>query len=437
MKILNQSTETVSIDSVIEHPRNPNDGDVGEISGSIDENGFWGALICQKSSRHILVGNHRWKAAKAQGAREIPVIWIDVDDARALKILLADNRTARLGHDDDNKLAAILKELQDTVGLKGTGYDEDDLDDLLRELNPPTNGGGNDPPITTPADKLLEKWQVKVGDLWSIPSLKTAGKRHRIICGDCTDPLVVAHLMGNDKAALFATDPPYGVSLDLGNTHAASAAANGLNKNGDAPSNRNLGKVTNDDLTGDKLRAFLVATFQAWSPNLTDNAAWYIWHASSTVLEFIKALESVDILIHNQIIWIKPQFVFGRSDYHWQHEPCLYGWVRGNRPDFLGERNQGTTWHTTTADSALHDKDAAHLTQKPVELFTRPILNHTRPGAIVAEPFSGSGTQLVAAEQTGRICYATELMPKYVSVALERLERLGLKPERIEEGVAI
>jgi DNA modification methylase len=172
------------------------------------------------------------------------------------------------------------------------------------------------------------------------------------------------------------------------------------------------------------LQAFLEAAFRAWLPHL-DHAGWYLWHAHMTQ-GFFAAAAAADVLIHRQIIWVKSGFNLTRSGmYHWAHEPCFFGWVRGQQPPWYGEKNQRSVWEIDR-----NPEKGMHPTQKPADLWHAPIQNHTKPGEVCAEPFAGSGSQFVAAEQTGRLCYGMEICERYVAIALERLSQLGLTPRK-------
>ena len=215
------------------------------------------------------------------------------------------------------------------------------------------------------------------------------------------------------------TDPPYGI--DYGGLVASRAAAGGSDKTYDP--------IENDDLDGVALQSFLdpLPRPPAARPPI-ETPAFYLWHPMLTQGTFFAAAAAAaaDILIHRQIIWVKPSLILGRGDYHWRHELCFYGWIRGKRCRWLKGRDQTTVWEVG------RETDGVHPTQKPVGLFTVPIENHTEPGAVVYEPFSGSGSQFVAAEQLGRRCFGIDIEPKYVAVALQRLADMGLRPERVD-----
>ena len=416
MQIINQEYDLVPVDALRPHPRNPRRGDTVAIGESIASNGFYGAVVAQRSTSLILAGNHRWKTAKDAGATEIPTIWVDADDEQALRILLADNRTNDIAGYDDAALAELLGSLP---SLEGTGYDQADVDELLAGLGEVAAGDVTDGPEaqTDRADELKDKWGTALGQLWGIGS-------HRLLCGDSTDAATVLLLMAGEKARLMATDPPYGVALRLEDNHEASNAAKGVKA-----TYRHFERIMGDDLEGEKLQEFLERCFAAAIAVLEPDAAWYLWHAQLSQGFFAAAAAAAaQLLVHRQIIWRKPHFVFGRGDYHWQHELCFYGWRQGNRPPFYGERNQTTVWDLNEGGGAIR-KDQNHPTQKPVELFAVPIRNHLKRGEICYEPFAGSGSQFVAAEQLGVRCFGLELEPKYVAVILERMSEMGLKPK--------
>ncbi len=250
---------------------------------------------------------------------------------------------------------------------------------------------------------------------------------HRIICGDSTKAEDVERVMQGERAGLMNTDPPYGISYANEDLHP------------DAGPIRT--RVANDTFTDTELQAFLEKVFAAAVTHaLTPNAAWYLWHAMLTQGYFAAAAAAAaaaaNVVLHRQIIWVKPVLVFGRGQYHWKHELCFMGWVKGSQPpdygEGNGERTQTTVWEIDGVANADR-KEFGHSTPKPTELFRIPIIKHLKAGEICFEPFSGSAPQLVAAEQSGRLCRAIELDPRFVAVALERLAKVGLKPVRIDK----
>jgi DNA modification methylase len=234
---------------------------------------------------------------------------------------------------------------------------------------------------------------AQFGDIWLLG-------RHRVMCGDSTIEGDVSRLMDGQKAVLMNTDPPYGIDFVK------------LSQSKNQSKNYNV--IENDDLiNGKELQYFLEQIIKVAVPNLISNCPFYLWHPMLTQGTFFAAA-AADIIVNRQIIWVKPSFVFGRGDYHWRHELCFYGWRKGNKPVFYGERNQSTIWELG------RENDKIHPTQKPVELFVIPIKNHTKKNEICYEPFAGSGSQLIACEKTGRTCYGMEIDSHYVSVIILR-----------------
>jgi len=310
--------------------------------------------------------------------------------------------------EDADVMAAMLAEDESIFeGLYGDDELEELLGDLLKGEEVEDPGARVDI-----AGELQEKWQIARGQIWEIPSRAMLGQCHRVMCGDSTNAEEVARLMEEGKrASLFATDPPYG----------ANAGNIGFTAQRD-----DIEAITKDDLEGVEMQAFLEKVFAVWIPYLKDDCAWYLWHPMLTQGYFAAAAAAAaDLIIHRQIIWKKEQFIFGRGDYHWRHELCFYGWRKGYRPPFYGERNQDTVWEVPWG---IKRSEIGHPTAKPPELFARPMRNHLRRGDVCVEPFCGSGSQIVAAEGRQALCFAAETVPKYVAVTLERLSGMGLEP---------
>ena len=237
---------------------------------------------------------------------------------------------------------------------------------------------------------------------------------HRLLVGDSTQAADVARAMGKQSAALFATDPPYLVDY---------TGANRPNDSGKDWS------ASYHEIDIRDAEAFLVAVFTNAAAVCRDNAAWYCWHAHKRAALIEAIWERLGVLNHQQIVWVKPLAVHTYSFWPWRHEPCLMGWKQGHKPDHDGDNSHALTsvWECDW-EGTSRPVGNAHPTEKPPELFRRPMRKHTKPGDVCYEPFSGSGTQLVAAEQTGRLCVGIEISPAYVAVALERLSALGLNP---------
>ncbi|MDB5604700.1 MAG: Modification methylase DpnIIB [Bradyrhizobium sp.] len=297
---------------------------------------------------------------------------------------MADNKLALNAGWDNSLLSLELTELEGLgFELDLTGFDIDERAALTAVLT----GGLTDPDVVPdlPANPVSQS-----GDVWLLGC-------HRLLCGDSTSSDDVEKLLGGIKPHLMVTDPPYGVSYDPAWRKRAGVNLNPLK----------LGKVANDDR--DDWR-------EAWA--LFPGSVAYVWHASLHTSEVKQSLQASNFDIRAQIIWAKDRFAFSRGHYHWQHEPCWYG-VRGTAgANWTGDRKQSTVWTIPARDDDGH----GHGTQKPVECMRRPMENNSSPGQAVYEPFSGSGTSIIAAEMTGRSCFAIEIDPAYVDVAIQRWE---------------
>jgi DNA modification methylase len=383
------------------------------LTESLARFGAGRSILVDRNGR-VIAGNKTVARARAAGIDELVIVPsdgtrliavqrtdLDLSDPEARALALADNRVQELDLEWD---PAVLAELGKDVDL-GAFFNPDELLELLGDP-----GDTEEEAPEARIDKAAEihtAWRTEAGQLWEIPSKTTAGT-HRLLCGDSTDLAALDRLFAGKKADLFATDPPYGVALGV------SSGASG----------DKYAAIANDENDGPRLQAFLESVFHAAAAHLRDDAAWYLWHAQLTQGFFAAAAAAAAaaVLIHRQIVWVKPSLILGHGDYHWRHELCFYGWRAGHRARWFGDRSQTTIWEIG------RESDGTHPTQKPVEIFRRPLLFNTLPGELAYEPFSGSGTQLCAAELTGRLCYAMELDPKYVAVALQRLRDMGLAP---------
>lgn len=392
--VVNDGVELVAIGQVEPHPDNPRRGDVEAIRASIDHNGFYGTIVVQRSTRRILAGNHRYRAAVDAGIAEIPVAWVDVDDETALRILVADNRTNDLATYDDEALVALLTKLTEGAGLGGSGYDGDDLDDLLRELGRGP-AGVDDPDVPLPAEPISRR-----GELYELGG-------HRLMCGDCTEPEDVAALFAGAIAQMVWTDPPYGVEY-VGKTPAA------LTILGDSP---------------DGTESLIVDMCATVGPCVEPGAAFYLASTSGPQgTRFRVGLERAGWRLHQSLVWCKDRMVLGHSDYHYQHEDLLYGWLPGPGRSGRGA-HAGTHWYGGDAETSVFHVDrpsrnAEHPTSKPVELILPHLRNSSRAGDVVADPFAGSGSALVACEVSGRRCFAMEKDPRYCDVIRNRYAAL-------------
>ena len=348
----------------------------------------------------MIAGHGRLMAAQRLGLESVPTIELKhLTDAQRKAYVIADNRLALDAGWDLDLLRIEMGDLRDMgFDLDLTGFDPMEADKILGPA------GGNTDPDDVP--EVQAEAVSRLGDVWLLG-------RHRLVCGDCTDAEAVALAMDGKRAVLMNTDPPYGVDY--------AAVKNGIPRSGFENIQRDGGDIINDDLTdGATLQAFLESAIRAAVPHLIDRAAFYFWHPMLTQGTFFAAAAAAaaaDILIHRQIIWVKKGFVLTRSGmYHWRHELCFYGWRRGNVPAWYGNKSQTSVWDDLRHEGGDHE----HPTQKPVELFERPIHNHAKPGEAIYEPFCGSGSQIIAAEMTRRACHAIEISPQYIDVAVRR-----------------
>jgi DNA modification methylase len=386
----------VPIDSVELHPRNPRLGAVAAVAASLARFRQVKPIVVQRSTGYVIAGNHVLRAALSLGWTEIAANVQDLDDADAMALMLADNRTADLGGYDDTLLAAILAELQAEDNLAATGYDADDVAALIAQAGIIEERDLDAAP-DLPAEAEL---YVKRGQTWTLG-------RHTLMCGDSTVAEDVACLVGDDQVDLVWTDPPYGLAY-RGKTKRALT-------------------IVNDDLGPDGTRALVAAALRL-AP-LRPGGAFYVAAPSGPELHlaFLLALEDAGFRAHQTLCWVKDRFCLGHADYHARHENILYGWREGRAHYFVKDRTQDTVWEIDRPA-----RSTVHPTMKPVDLVARAIRNSSTPGQLVYDPFAGSGTTLIAAEQTGRRCRAMELDPRYAQVILERWGALsGVAAERV------
>jgi DNA modification methylase len=361
---------------------------IARIAASIARFGWTVPALVDE--RGVLVAGHgRLLAARHLGLKEVPVIRLDhLTDAEARAYRIADNKLTEIAGWDEDALAAELERLgEDGFDLSLTGFNEEEIGRLLDRLGGGAGETGEDQVPEPPADPV-----TRPGDLWLL------GK-HRLLCGDATVATDVERLLGKTVPHLMVTDPPYGVDYDPGWRNEAGVSATAR-----------TGKVRNDDRADWR---------EAWALFPGDVA--YVWHAGVHARTVAESLEVRGFRIRSQIVWTKPRFVLGRGDYHWQHEPCWYAVREGATGHWQGARDQSTVWSIGAGEE---DEATVHGTQKPVECMRKPILNNSARGDAVYEPFCGSGSTLIAAEKTGRVCLGIEIDPRYCDVIVGRWQKL-------------
>ena len=410
--------EEIRIDEISNHEKNPKqhpDKQIRLLEESIKRFG-WTNPVILSADNTILAGHARVKAAIAAGNDTVPCIRTKLTGQEADAYLLADNRLSDIAPYDRDILAELLSDLpKDLAELTGfdsvqveallSGEDIPDIEKFISDSQPeePREEVDAEPQIDRAAE-LNKIWKVKTGDLWQLGD-------HRLICGDCTDAAVIMRLMQGEKADLMVTDPPYGVEYDP--SWRNEAAEKGLISYAD----RSIGVVENDG------RRDWTKAYQNISAPVV-----YVWHAGRYAKTIQENLEDCGYSIIYQIIWAKPTFAISRGDYHWQHEPCWYAVKKGTTHNWQGSRSESTLWKI---ERGCKEK-TGHGTEKPIECMKKPIENNSSIGQIIADPFLGSGTTLIACENTGRKCRGIEISPDYVAVCLQRYQdATGKEPVRI------
>ena len=371
---------------------------VADIAGSIREFGWTNPILVDEAGL-IIAGHGRVLAAQLIGMAVVPVIvFSHLTDVQTRRLRIADNRHAENAPWIEEMLKQDVRGIAEAGGsTAGLGFAEDQIAALLADVSAGHTDPDAAPPLpTTPVTQL--------GDVWVLGN-------HRLICGDATDPQVVARVLGPVRPMLMVTDQPYGVEYE------AEWRNNAPINKGNAKGKRAVAKVTNDDRSD-------------WSDvwrNFPGDIA-YIWHAAGEMSDLQRELKTCGFILRAQIIWAKDRAVVSRGHYHWQHEPCWYAVRNGGTAEWKGDRKQTTVWQISHVKS-----ETGHSTQKPVEAMQRPIDNHTSPGQAVFDPFVGSGTTLMACELTARVCYAIELEPAFCDVVVKRWQAFTQR-EALHEG---
>ena len=356
---------------------------ITKLRSSLREFGFVNPVIIDQDYG-IIAGHGRVMAAKEEGIEEVPCVFVDyLTEAQKKAYILADNRFAQDAGWDEELLRIEIEALQGAdFDVSLTGFDPDELADLFAD-DRDSDVKDDDFDLSAALEKAAF---VKKGDIWTVG-------RHRLMCGDATSAEDVAALMGGKRANLVVTDPPYGVSFK---------SSDGLT-------------IENDSMKGDEFYQFLLAAFKNVVANLEKGGAAYVFHADTEGLNFRRAFQDAGFHLAGCCIWVKNSLVLGRSDYQWQHEPVLYGFLQNGKHPWYSDRKQTTIWNY---DKPKRNKN--HPTSKPLDLLGYPICNSSQENGIVIDTFGGSGSTLMACEQSGRICYMLELDEKYASVILRR-----------------
>jgi DNA modification methylase len=406
------AVEWVPIDRVFLSPTNPrrNDDAVPHVVASLRRFGFQQPIVARRGTGEVIAGNTRLKAATSLGLREVPVAWFDGSDLDATAFSIADNRTAEFAEWDNVSLGKLLEQLRAEDGLEGVGFDDGEIDRLLKEIDADARGADlEDPGEQEPSENQV----TRRGDLWLLGD-------HRLLCGDSTSPADVARVMDGELADLWAHDPPYCVNYTGNDRPIHDGKASG----------KDWSHLYNEVDIKD-LGVFLDGVFAAALPHLRPDAPIYVWHAHVQQPTIAAVYERHGLLLHQVLVWVKPTATFGHSYYRWRHEPCAFGWRKGKKPAH-GFGQLDSIWEADWDGKAR--LATFHPTSKPPKLFEIPMQQHTLKGGVTLESFSGSGSQIIAAERLGRRCRAVELQPAFVDGTILRWEQATGRKATLESS---
>lgn len=362
----------------------PGDAEYEKLKRSIEQFGYVEPVIWNKTTGRVVGGHQRLKVLIDMGMTEVDCVVVELTEEKEKALNIALNKIS--GEWDKDKLALLIADLQGAdFDVSLTGFEPAELDDLLN-----IGADAKDDDFDVGAE--LEKPTFsKAGDIWTLG-------RHRLICGDSTKAETYDLLMGSTKANLVITDPPYNVNYE-----------------------GSAGKIKNDNMADEAFYNFLLAAYTQMHSAMADDASIYVFHADTEGLNFRRAFADAGFYLSGCCIWKKQSLVLGRSPYQWQHEPCLYGWKKNGKHQWYTGRKETTIWEFDKPK-----KNGDHPTMKPIPLLAYPIMNSTMSNAVVLDPFGGSGSTLIACEQTDRICYTVELDEKFCDVIVKRyIEQVG------------
>ena len=378
--------QTLPVDKLVPadyNPRKdlkPGDPEYEKLKRSLSEFGYVEPVIWNKTTGHVVGGHQRLKVLIDTGVTEVECVLVEMGEEKEKALNVALNKIS--GEWDKDKLSLLIADLQGAdFDVSLTGFDAPELDALFKDAQ---RNGIHDNDFDVDA-ALKEPAITKLGDLWLL------GK-HRLVCGDSTKRDVFDLLMDGGQANLVVTDPPYNVNYE-----------------------GSAGKIKNDNMADAAFYEFLLASFQNMEACMANDASIYVFHADTEGLNFRRAFSEAGFYLSGTCIWKKQSLVLGRSPYQWRHEPVLYGWKKKGKHEWYADRKQTTIWEFDKPK-----QNADHPTMKPVELLAYPILNSSMANCIVLDPFGGSGSTLIACEQTNRICRMIELDEKYCDVIVRR-----------------
>ncbi|AQU05392.1 DNA modification methylase [Dehalococcoides mccartyi] len=364
----------------------PGDPEYEKLKRSLEEFGYVEPVIWNKITSHVVGGHQRLKVLLDMGITEVECVVVEMDAEKEKALNVALNKIS--GDWDKDKLALLIADLQGAdFDVSLTGFDPGEIDDLFKDS---LKDGIKDDEFDVDAE-LQKPAVTKPGDVWLIG-------RHRLVCGDSTKADTFTALMDGKLANLVVTDPPYNVNYE-----------------------GTAGKIKNDNMESGAFYDFLLAALTNTEAAMAQDASIYVFHADTEGLNFRKAFSDAGFQLSGCCIWKKPSLVLGRSPYQWQHEPVLFGWKKKGKHNWYADRKQTTIW-----EFEKPKKNADHPTMKPIALLAYPIMNSSLTNCIVLDPFGGSGSTLIACEQSDRICFTIELDEKYCDVIVKRyIEQVG------------
>ena len=364
----------------------PGDAEYEKLKRSIEQFGYVEPVIWNKTTGFVVGGHQRLKVLLDMGITEVECVVVEMDAEKEKALNIALNKIS--GEWDTDKLALLIADLQGAdFDVSLTGFEPAEIDSLFKDAQ---QSKVKDDDFDVGAE-LEKPTMTKHGDIWTLG-------RHRLICGDSTKAETYDLLMGSTKANLVITDPPYNVNYE-----------------------GSAGKIKNDNMADDTFYNFLLDAYTQMHSAMADDASIYVFHADTEGLNFRKAFADAGFYLSGCCIWKKQSLVLGRSPYQWQHEPCLYGWKKNGKHQWYTGRKETTIWEFDKPK-----KNGDHPTMKPIPLLAYPIMNSSMSNSVVLDPFGGSGSTLIACEQTDRICYTVELDEKFCDVIVKRyIEQVG------------
>ena len=364
----------------------PGDEEYKKLKRSIEQFGYVEPVIWNRTTGRVVGGHQRLKVLIDMGINEVDCVVVEMDENKEKALNVALNKIS--GEWDKDKLALLISDLQaEDFDVSLTGFDAAEIDDLFKDT---IQDKIKDDDFDVDAE-LQNPTITKLGDVWQLG-------RHRLVCGDATLPEIFDALLDGKKVNLVVTDPPYNV-----------------NYKSDA------GTIQNDNMADTDFYKFLLASYKNMANAMADDASIYVFHADTEGLNFRKAFADAGFYLSGVCIWAKQSLVLGRSPYQWKHEPILFGWKKNGKHKWFADRKQSTIWNFDRPK-----KSELHPTMKPIALVAYPILNSSMTNGLVLDPFGGSGSTLIACEQTDRTCYTIELDEKYADVIVKRyIEQVG------------